>query len=133
MNIKQTMQNKTAGFYVGVAGALLALISLFLYVGMNSANFTGWVVAGLIVGIVAFVVAALFRLRILYVLSYACYLVAFYFFVTQEVELRMDTIVDPLQGFFGLDGLFYVASLFFLACVIVTIVPPCMKQEKDEM
>ncbi len=133
MNIKQTMQNKTAGFYVGVAGALLALISLFLYVGMNSANFTGWVVAGLIVGIVAFVVAALFRLRILYVLSYACYLVAFYFFFTQEVELRMDTIVDPLQGFFGLDGLFYVASLFFLACVIVTIVASCMKQEKDEM
>ena len=133
MNIKQTMQNKAAGFYVGVAGALLALISLFLYVGMNSANFTGWVVAGLIVGIVAFVVAALFRLRILYVLSYACYLVAFYFFFTQEVELRMDTIVDPLQGFFGLDGLFYVASLFFLACVIVTIVASCMKQEKDEM
>lgn len=46
MNIKQIMQNKRSGFYVGAAGALLALVTLFIYLAMNSMYFTGWVVPG---------------------------------------------------------------------------------------
>ncbi len=132
INIKQFFADKRPGFYVGVAGALLALIALFIYIGMNSAYFTGWVVAGLILGIVAFVLSAIFRLRILHVLSYACYMFAFYHFFVQEVELRMDTIVDPMQGFWKLDGVFYVGCIFFIACIIVTIVASCLSQNKAE-
>lgn len=131
INLKETFSNKRSGFYVGAAGALLALVSMFIYIGMNSRYFTGWVIAGLILGIAVFAVAAIFRLRVLYVLSYACYMFAFYHFLTQEVELRMDTIVDPLQGLFALDGIFYAAVVFFLACIIVTVVASCMKQDKD--
>ena len=92
MNIKQIMQNKRSGFYVGAAGALLALVTLFIYLAMNSMYFTGWVVAGLIAGIVVFALAALFRLRFLYILSYACYMFAFYHFLVLEVEFRMDIL-----------------------------------------
>lgn len=132
MNIKQIMQNKCPGFYVGAAGALLALVTLFIYIGMNSMYFTGWVVAGLIVGIVAFAVAALLRLRFLYILSYGGYLFALYHFLVLEVEYRMDILVDPAQGFLALDGIFYAACIFFLACIIVTVVASCLKQDKDE-
>ncbi len=132
MNIKAIMQNKRPGFYVGAAGALLALVTLFIYLSMNSMYFTGWVVAGLSVGIVAFIFAALFRLRFLYILSYASYMFALYRFLILEVEYRMDVLVDPQQGFFALDGIFYVACVAFLACIIVTVAASCMKQEKDE-
>lgn len=132
MNIKQIMQNKRSGFYVGAAGALLALVTLFIYLAMNSMYFTGWVVAGLIAGIVVFALAALFRLRFLYILSYACYMFAFYHFLVLEVEFRMDILVDPQQGFFALDGIFFAAVITFIACIAVTIVASCMKQEKTE-
>lgn len=132
MNIKQIMQNKRSGFYVGAAGALLALVTLFIYLAMNSMYFTGWVVAGLIAGIVVFALAALFRLRFLYILSYACYMFAFYHFLVLEVEFRMDILVDPQQGFLALDGIFFAAVIAFIACIAVTIVASCMKQEKTE-
>ena len=132
MNIKQIMQNQRSGFYVGAAGALLALVTLFIYLAMNSMYFTGWVVAGLIAGIVVFALAALFRLRFLYILSYACYMFAFYHFLVLEVEFRMDILVDPQQGFFALDGIFFAAVIAFIACIAVTIVASCMKQEKTE-
>lgn len=132
MNIKTIMQNKRPGFYVGAAGALLALVTLFIYISMNSMYFSGWVVAGLVVGIVVFILAALFRLRFLYILSYAGYMFALYHFLVLEVEYRMDVLVDPQQGFFALDGIFYVACIAFLACIVVTIVASCMKQDKDE-
>ena len=131
-NMKETLVNKRSGFYVGAAGALLALVALFLYLNMNSAYFTGLIIAGLVLGIVVFAIAALSRMRILYVLSYAGYMFAFYHFLTLEIELRMDTIVDPMQGFWGLDGIFYVTCLAFLACILVTIVASCMKQETDD-
>ena len=99
---------------------------------MNSMYFTGWVVAGLIAGIVVFALAALFRLRFLYILSYACYMFAFYHFLVLEVEFRMDILVDPQQGFFALDGIFFAAVIAFIACIAVTIVASCMKQEKTE-
>lgn len=132
MNIKTIIQNKRPGFYVGAAGALLALVTLFIYISMNSMYFSGWVVAGLVVGIVVFILAALFRLRFLYILSYAGYMFALYHFLVLEVEYRMDVLVDPQQGFFALDGIFYVACIAFLACIVVTIVASCMKQDKDE-
>lgn len=132
-NMKETLVNKRHGFYVGVAGALLALVGMFLYLNMKSAHFTGWVIAGLILGIVVFAVAAVSRIRILYVLSYACYMFAFYHFLTLEIELRMDTIVDPMQGFWKLDGIFYAACVAFLACILVTIVASCLKQEIDDL
>ena len=131
-NLKETFVNKRPGFYVGVAGTLLALVTMFLYIGMNSNYFTGWVIAGLAFGIVMFAVAAVFRMRALYVLSYAGYLFAFYHFLTLEIELRMDTIVDPMQGFWGLDGIFYVTCIAFLASILVTIVASCLKQDKEE-
>ncbi|MBO4989178.1 MAG: hypothetical protein J6D37_02480 [Clostridia bacterium] len=130
-NFKDVLQNKRSGFYVGAAGALLALVTMFIYISMNSKFFSGLVVLGLILGIVAFAVAGLFNLNFLYVLSYASYMFAFYHFMVLEVEQRMDVLVDPGQGFFSLDALFYVATILFLACIIVTLVASCMKQEKE--
>lgn len=132
MDLKETFSNKSYGFYVGVAGALLALVTMFIYIGMNSRSFTDWVIAGLLFGVVVFAVGAIFRLRVLNVLSYACYMFAFYHFFIQEVELRMDTIVDPMQGILGLDGIFYAACVFFIACIVVSIVASCLKQDKAE-
>lgn len=132
MKENQFWSNKGSGFYVGLAGALLALITLFVYIGMNSDYFTWLVVLGLVAGIAAFLVAEVLRQPIGIVLSYVCYLFAFYHFLVLEVEFRMDTIVDPAQGVGALDAIFFIAVAFFLLSVITTIVSSCMKQEKTE-
>lgn len=132
MNIKQIIQNKRPGFYIGAAGALLALVTLFIYIAMDSMFFTPLVVLGLIGGIVFFLLAAFFRVRAGYMLSCACYMFAMYHFLVLEVEYRMDVLVDPAQGLFALDGIFYAAVVMFFACIIVTLVASCLKQEKEK-
>lgn len=128
--ILTTLKNKTYGFYVGVASALLALVTLIIYCAMGSVFFSGWVVAGLVVGIVAFIAAALLRIDQLYILSYVCYMFALYHFCVLEIELRMDMIVDPATGPLALDGMFYAAVVFFILTVVTTIVASCLKQDK---
>lgn len=126
------MKKKGPGFYVGAVGALFAVVTVIIYFAMNSMFFTPWVVAGLIIGIAGFVLQHILNLKFLYVLSYGGYMFAFYHFLVLEVEYRMDTLVDPLQGFLALDGIFYVICLTFLICIIATIVASCMKQNSSK-
>lgn len=132
MNIKETIWNKASGFYVGVVGAAFALVTLFVYIAMDSMYFTWLVALGLMLGIVVFGVSALLKFRIGIVISYLCYMFALYHFLVLEVDYRMDVLVDPAQGFMALDAIFLVACAFFLAAIIVTIVSSCMKQDKNQ-
>lgn len=128
MNVKEIISKKSSGFYVGAVSSVLALVTLFVYIGMNSMYFTGLVVAGLVVGIVAFVVAAVLRIKILNFVSYFSYMFALYHFLVLEINYRMDILVDT--GFAGLDAIFIVAVIMFMAAIVTGIVSSCMKQEK---
>ena len=130
MNAKELIHNKTAGFYVGAASCVLALITLFIYIGMGSMFFSGLVVAGLLVGIAAFVAASVFNFRIGVIFSYVCYIFAMYHFMVLEIDYRMDVLVDAGVG--GLDGIFVVACVFILLTIITGIVSSCMKQQKTD-
>lgn len=128
-NMKEFFDHKAVGFYVGAVGCVLALVTLFVYIGMNSMYFTGWVVTGLVVGMLLFVAASLFRISLLNVVSYFAYMFALYQFLVLEIDYRMDILVDT--GIGGLDAIFIVAVIMFLAAIITSIVSTCMKQEKE--
>lgn len=130
MDIKGIIRNKAPGFYVGAAGAVTALIALFVYIGMGSMYFSALVVVGILVGIVVFALSALFNIRIGLVLSYVCYMFGLYHFLTLEINYRMDSLI--VYGLGGLDAIFVVATVFFLIAIIASIVGSCMKQNKDE-
>lgn len=129
MNIKQNISNKSIGFFVGLTGAVLALVTLFVYIGMGSMYFSALVVLGLVLGILIFAVSELFNIRVVQILSYICYLFALYHFLVLEIDCRMDALV--VYGLGGLDGMFVAAVVFFLLAIIVSIVSSCMKQQKD--
>lgn len=128
--ILNKLKTKTYGFYVGVASVVLGLLALFCYLGMGRSDFTGWVVAGLLVGVVAGIVTLVLNIDLIYVASYVCYVFAFYHFAVKEVELRMDDLVVADIGVWRLDGMFYVVTIFLLCAIITAIVASCLKQEK---
>lgn len=129
MNIKEMLQKKDKGFYVGLAGVVLALITLIIYLAMDSMYFTPLVVVGLLVGIAVFFVGAFLNNAFVTAISYVCYLFALYHFLVLEVNYRMDILVDT--GVKGLDAIFIVAVVFFLLTIAAGIVGSCMKQEKE--
>lgn len=131
MNIKETLKNKTLGFYLGLAGAILALVSAFIYIGINSYSFTPWIVILLILGIVVFLAAQLFKIRPVNALSYILYLVAFGIFFRTEIENNMDTIVDPQQGLGAVTPLFFMFIVFALIAVGLTVAASVMKCDKE--
>lgn len=128
MNVKEIISKKSSGFYVGAVSAVLALVTLFIYIGMDSMYFTGLVVAGLAVGIAAFVLSAIFSNRIMTFISYFAYMFALYHFLVLEINYRMDILVDT--GLAGLDAIFIVAVVMFIVTIVTAIVSSCMKQEK---
>lgn len=130
MNIKETFKNKTLGFYLGCIGAVLALISAFIYIGLKSYSFTAWIVVLLILGIVVYFVAQLFKIRLVNVAAYACYLVALGIFLRTEIENNMDTIVDPQQGIGAVTPLFFIFIVFMLVAVGLTVAASVMKCDK---
>lgn len=131
MNIKETFKNKTLGFYLGAAGAILALVSAFIYIGIKSYSFTPWIVILLILGIVAFLAAQLFKIRPVNAISYIFYLIAFGIFLRTEIENNMDTIVDPQQGLGAVTPLFFLFLIFVLIAVGLTIAASVMKCDKE--
>lgn len=128
MNFKELISKKSSGFYVGAASAVLALVTLFVYIGMDSMYFTGFVVSGLAVGIAAFVASAVIGNKILNFVSYFSYMFALYHFLVLEIDYRMDILVDT--GVAGLDAIFVVAVIMFILAIVTGIVSSCMKQEK---
>ena len=130
MNIKEIIGNKAPGFYVGAAGAVTALIALFVYIGMGSMYFSALVVVGIFAGIVIFAVSALFNVRIGLVLSYVCYMFGLYHFLALEINYRMDSLI--VYGLGGLDAIFVVATVFYIIAIVAAIVGSCMKQTKNE-
>ncbi|MBO4989174.1 MAG: hypothetical protein J6D37_02460 [Clostridia bacterium] len=129
MNIKEMLQKKDKGFYVGLASVVLALITLIIYLAMDSMYFTPLVVVGLLVGIAVFFVGAFLNNTFVTAVSYVCYQFALYHFLVLEVNYRMDILVDT--GVKGLDAIFIVAVVFFLLSIVAGIVGSCMKQEKE--
>ena len=127
MDIKGIIRNKAPGFYVGAAGAVTALIALFVYIGMGSMYFSALVVVGILVGIVVFALSALFNIRIGLVLSYVCYMFGLYHFLTLEINYRMDALIV-----YGLGGLDVVAAVFYMIAIVAAIVGSCMKQTRTE-
>lgn len=128
--IGEKIRNKAVGFYVGAAGAVMALVTMFVYIGMDSMFFTPLVILGLIFGILVFLASEWFDVRVGQVLSYVCYMFALYHFLVLEITYRMDAII--IDGLMGLDAIFVVATLFFLIGIVATIVGSCMKQNKSE-
>jgi len=130
MNIKETFKNKTLGFYLGAVGSVLALIAGFMYIGMNSYSFTPWIFILILLGIITFFVAQLFKVRPVNALAYIFYLVAFGIFFRTEIENNMDTIVDPQQGLGAVTPLFFLFIAFALIAVGLTIAASVMKCDK---
>lgn len=128
MNLKEIISKKSSGFYVGATSAALALVTLFVYIGMDSMYFTALVVSGLVVGIAAFVASAVIGNKILNFISYFSYMFALYHFLVLEIDYRMDILVDT--GVAGLDAIFIVAVVMFILAIVTGIVSSCMKQEK---
>jgi uncharacterized membrane protein YvlD (DUF360 family) len=129
INIKEKFLNKASGFYVGLASCVLALITMFIYIGMDSAYFNGWVITGFVLGIVLFFVAELFDITLLQIAGYIMYMVGLYHFLVLEITLRLDAVI--VYGIGGLEAIFIVALIFFLATIITAIVSSCMKQNKS--
>ncbi len=130
MNIGEIIRNKAPGFYVGAAGAVMALVTLFVYIGMGSMYFSALVVVGILAGIVIFGASALFNIRVGLVLSYVCYMFGLYHFLALEINYRMDSLI--VYGLGGLDAIFVVATIFYIVSIVATIVASCMRQTKTE-
>ena len=108
----------------------MALITLFVYIGMGSMYFSALVVVGILAGIVVFGVSALFNIRIGLVLSYVCYMFGLYHFLALEINYRMDSLI--VYGLGGLDAIFVVAAVFYMIAIVAAIVGSCMKQTRTE-
>jgi len=132
MNIKETFKNKTLGFYLGAAGAVLALIASFMYIGMNSYSFTPMIVVLIILGILVFLAAQIFKIGPVNAVAYILYLVAFGIFFRTEIENNMDTIVDPQQGLGAVTPLFFLFIVFILIAVGLTVAASVMKCDKEK-
>ncbi|GEM_PF-4066432 len=130
MNIKETLKNKTLGFYLGLAGAVLALIASFVYIGINSYSFTPWIIILNILGIVAFAAAQLFKVRPVNAVAYVLYLVSLGIFLRGEIDNNMDTIVDPQQGLGAVTPLFFIFIVFIILAVGLTVAASVMRCDK---
>jgi uncharacterized membrane protein YvlD (DUF360 family) len=126
--VKDFFSKKSVGFYLGLAGAVLALVTMFIYIGMGSRYFTGWVVVVILLGIALFVASSILGSKIGLILAYFCYMAGLYLFIIPEVNLRLDTIIA--EGMGAVDGIFYATLVFFLLSIITAIVGSCLNQDK---
>jgi uncharacterized membrane protein YvlD (DUF360 family) len=127
--VKAFFNKKSVGFYVGLAAAVLALVTMFIYIGMQSRYFTGWVIVFILLGIVLFVASSILGSKIGLILAYFCYMAGLYMFVIPEVNLRLDTIIA--EGMGAVDGIFYATLVFFILTIVSAIVGSCLKQDKE--
>lgn len=128
------LKNKTLGFYIILASAAAALISLVRYGTWASAHnaMDATVAAALVIGIVLNLILTVKDEDILVVVSVVCYSYALFRHLTSQV----GSFVDSFQGINMFGDATQVGTIISIATVmaigvVLCIIAAFMRREKD--
>lgn len=138
LNIKDNLQTKTYGFYVGLASLTIMILLAFIYGGIEKTLFNSDVMLYAILGICLFVVFSIFKETAL--LSQVSIVV--FSFLSFCAFANTDGMIDYVStqffdGFsmaklFALDYHFWLSIILILLAFIVSSVALYMPQNKTK-
>lgn len=138
LNIKDNLQTKTYGFYVGLASLTIMILLAFIYGGIEKTLFNSDVMLCAILGICLFVVFSIFKETAL--LSQVSIVV--FSFLSFCAFANTDGMIDYVStqffdGFsmaklFALDYHFWLSIILILLAFIVSSVALYMPQNKTK-
>ena len=139
VTLPKTIKRKSAGFYVSMSAAIIAFAASITYaVGYaTSIYFTWWVFVSAFFAFVTFFALCWHRYTVPYA-PVACGVLS----LTALLVFIRRTYVYLSEVFYGgitaeamknVDPIFIVCMVFFLICVILSVVGICLRQEKKSV